>query len=73
MRLLLIEDDAMVGRALKAGLAQDQHATDWVQTAYAAHAAWLSPSAEMTPYDAVIVDLGLPDGSNPHRNCAWSD
>ena len=63
MRVLLIEDDAMVGRALKAGLAQDGHAADWVQTASAARSAWLDPSSDMVPYDAVIVDLGLPDGS----------
>ncbi len=63
MRILLIEDDAMVGRALKAGLMQDRHATDWVQTSAAARSAWLAPSAEVVPYDAVIVDLGLPDGS----------
>lgn len=53
----------MVGRALKAGMTQDGHASDWVATASAAHSAWLSPSSELVPYDAVIVDLGLPDGS----------
>ncbi len=53
----------MVGRALKAGLNQDQHATDWVQRASDAHSAWLAPAAGAVPYDAVIVDLGLPDGS----------
>jgi len=63
MRVLLIEDDAMVGRALKAGLAQDGHAADWVQAAGAAHSAWVAPAADTVPYDAVIVDLGLPDGS----------
>ena len=47
----------MVGRALKAGLTQDRHATDWVQTAAAARSAWLAPSPEVVPYDAVIVDL----------------
>lgn len=63
MRILLIEDDAMVGRALKAGLAQDRHAVDWVLTAATAHSAWIVPAAEMVPYEAVIIDLGLPDGS----------
>ena len=53
----------MVGRALRAGLSQDQHATDWVQSASAAHTAWLAPAADVVPYDAVIVDLSLPDGS----------
>lgn len=62
MRILLIEDDAMVGRALKAGLVQDRHAVDWVQSAAAARAAWIAPAPELVPYDAVVVDLGLPDG-----------
>ena len=53
----------MVGRALQAGLTQDGHAADWVQTVAAARSAWLAPSSEVVPYDAVIVDLGLPDGS----------
>lgn len=53
----------MIGRALRLGLTQDRHATDWVQTASAARTAWLAPSAEHLPYDAVIVDLSLPDGS----------
>ena len=42
---------------------QDGHAADWVQTVAAARSAWLAPSSEVVPYDAVIVDLGLPDGS----------
>ena len=69
MRLLLIEDDVMVGRALRTGLTQDEHAVDWVQTAAAAHLAWIAPSAELVPYDAVIVDLGLPDGNGIDLIC----
>ena len=63
MRILIIEDDPMVGQALKIGLAQDGHAADWVQTVSAARSAWLSLSKDLDPYDAVLVDLGLPDGS----------
>ncbi|MDE2395847.1 MAG: response regulator transcription factor [Burkholderiales bacterium] len=63
MRILLIEDDHMVGRALVAGLAQDLHATDWVRSVADAEAAWLAPAAGTSPYEAVLVDLGLPDGS----------
>ncbi len=63
MRLLLVEDDLMLGRALKAGLSQDRHATDWVRSAAEAQAAWVVPTPETVPYEAVIVDLGLPDGS----------
>lgn len=53
----------MLGRALKTGLTQDQHAADWVRTIAAAESAWLAPAADLATYDAVIVDLGLPDGS----------
>jgi DNA-binding response OmpR family regulator len=63
MRLLLVEDDVMLGRALKAGLGQDGHATDWVRSAADARTAWIVPTPETVPYEAVIVDLGLPDGS----------
>jgi len=53
----------MVGRAMQAGLAQDGHATDWVRSAADAHASWVLPTTELVPYDAVIVDVGLPDGT----------
>ena len=63
MRLLLIEDDSMLGRALLVGLRQDGHATDWVQTAADAHSAWLAPQPSIVPYEAIVLDLGLPDRS----------
>src|SRR2546422_8789975 len=62
MRLLLIEDDSMLGRALLAGLRQDGHATDWVRTAADAHSAWLAPKPSIVPYEVIVLDLGLPDG-----------
>jgi DNA-binding response OmpR family regulator len=62
MRLLLVEDDAMLGSALRAGLRQDGHAVDWVRTADEADSAWLAASGA-SPFDAVVLDLGLPDGS----------
>ena len=62
MRLLLVEDDPMLGAALKAGLRQDGHAADWVRTADDADSAWIA-GGQTTPYDAVVLDLGLPDGS----------
>jgi len=63
MRLLLIEDDPMLGAALKAGLRQDGHAVDWVRTADEARAAWLVAPEAGAAYEAVVLDLGLPDGS----------
>lgn len=62
MRLLLVEDDAMLGAALRAGLRQDGHAVDWVRSADEAHTAWIAVG-KAAAYDAVVLDLGLPDGS----------
>jgi two-component system, OmpR family, response regulator QseB len=63
MRLLLIEDDLMLGRPLLTGLRQDGHATDWVRFAADAHSAWLAPKPSIVPYEVIVLDLGLPDGS----------
>ena len=62
MRLLLVEDDAMLGAALKAGLQQDGHAVDWSRSADEADSAWIA-AGKSAVYDAVVLDLGLPDGS----------
>jgi len=62
MRLLLVEDDTMLGAALRAGLRQDGHVVDWVQTANDADSAWLA-QGDNAPFDAVVLDLGLPDGT----------
>jgi two-component system, OmpR family, response regulator QseB len=62
MRLLLVEDDAMLGAALRAGLRQDGHAVDWVRGADEADSAWIA-AGNAAAYDAVVLDLGLPDGS----------
>jgi two-component system response regulator QseB len=55
MRLLLVEDDAMIGEAARTGLRQDGFAIDWVRDGVAAETALL---AEV--YDAMLLDLGLP-------------
>jgi DNA-binding response OmpR family regulator len=62
MRVLLVEDDAMLGAALRAGLRQDGHAVDWIRSAGEADSAWLVAAAS-APFDAVVLDLGLPDGA----------
>ncbi len=58
MRLLLVEDDPMVGEAVRRGLRQQGHAVDWVREAGAA-----SDALRGEPYDVVLLDLGLPDRS----------
>ena len=55
MRLLLVEDDAMIGRSLQQGLRQDGYAVDWVRDGQAAR---LSLQDEV--YALVLLDLNLP-------------
>jgi two-component system response regulator QseB len=55
MRLLLVEDDSMIGESVRKGLQQDGFAVDWVQDGRAAEIA-----LETIPYDTLLLDLGLP-------------
>lgn len=55
MRLLLAEDDRMIGESLARGLKQDGFAVDWVQDGKAAELAL----AEKV-HDLLVLDLGLP-------------
>lgn len=57
MRILLIEDDMVLGAALRDQLVDDGHSVDWAQRLDAAHTAMASVS-----YDLVLLDLMLPDG-----------
>jgi two-component system response regulator QseB len=59
MRLLLVEDDVMIGESLRKGLRQDGYVVDWVQDGAAAEAA-LQSSERSEPYAMVLLDLGLP-------------
>jgi len=55
MRLLLVEDDPMVGESIRDGLGQEGYTVDWVRDGKGAETAL---GAE--PYAAVLLDLGLP-------------
>ncbi|MDX9844007.1 MAG: response regulator transcription factor [Aquabacterium sp.] len=57
MRILLIEDDAVLGAAVRDQIAGDGHSVDWVQRLDAADSAVAG-----VPYDLVLLDLMLPDG-----------
>jgi len=59
MRLLLVEDDPMIGEALRAGLKRDGFAVDWVREARAAQAALRTAPL---PFELLLLDLGLPGG-----------
>ena len=55
MRLLLVEDDAMIGEAVLQVLRAEHYAVDWVRDGAMADAALKSEQ-----YDLVLLDLGLP-------------
>jgi two-component system OmpR family response regulator/two-component system response regulator QseB len=55
MRLLLVEDDRMIGESLRKALRQSGYAVDWVRDGNAADG---TLSAER--FDLVLLDLGLP-------------
>ncbi|WP_110960389.1 response regulator transcription factor [Acidovorax sp. ST3] len=55
MRLLLVEDDSMIGEAVQDLLRAEQYAVDWVRDGDAADTALCTQA-----YDLVMLDLGLP-------------
>jgi DNA-binding response OmpR family regulator len=55
LRVLLVEDDALLGDGIRAGLMLDTYAVDWVKDGQMALHALADHS-----YDACILDLGLP-------------
>ncbi|MBL8363016.1 MAG: response regulator transcription factor [Rubrivivax sp.] len=55
MRVLLVEDDTMIGESLRDALRGQGLAADWVRDGRAADAALASER-----FDAVLLDLGLP-------------
>ena len=55
MRLLLAEDDRMIGESVQRGLKQDGFAVDWVPDGRAAELALAE-----NVHDLVVLDLGLP-------------
>ena len=57
MRLLLVEDDRMIGESLRGALRLEGYAVDWVRDVALARATLASER-----FDAVLLDLGLPAG-----------
>lgn len=58
MRVLLVEDDTLLGDGIQAGLRLDGHAVDWVRDGDMARRALLDQPEQ--PYAACVLDLGLP-------------
>ena len=55
MRILLVEDDRMIGEAVVQALKDAAYAVDWVQDGITAF-----DSLETDEYELVVLDLGLP-------------
>ncbi len=58
MRLLLVEDDPMIGESVRRGLKREGFTVDWVRDAESA-----APALRTEPYGLVLLDLGLPHKS----------
>jgi len=58
MRVLLVEDDPMIGKSVQRGLRQEGSSVDWVRDGQAAELALTT-----TPYELLPRDLGLPGRS----------
>ncbi len=57
MRVLLVEDDEMLGEVVRNGLTQYGYTVDWVKDGQSAQQAILS---EGETFDIVVLDIGLP-------------
>ena len=66
MRILLVEDDSILGDGIVAGLKLGDYAVDWVRDGESARLALLDH-----PYDACVLDLGLPDGNGMDLLRRW--
>ncbi len=55
MRVLLVEDDKLLGDGIRVGLRQDGYAVDWIEQGDAALRALATDA-----FDLLILDLGLP-------------
>ena len=66
MRVLLVEDDGLIGDGLKIGLTALGFTTDWFRDGREAFAA-----LSAAPYDAVVLDLGLPGMDGMDILAAW--
>jgi two-component system response regulator QseB len=55
VRVLLVEDDSLLGDGIRVGLTQEGYTVDWVKDGQAAESALLTEN-----FDFLILDIGLP-------------
>lgn len=58
MRILIVEDDTLLGDGIRTGLTQNGYAVDWVEDGQAAETALMT-----NEYELMVLDLGLPKKS----------
>ena len=70
MRVLLVEDDPMIGEAIQAALKDASYAVDWVKNGQTALA-----TIDCQHYDLVLLDLSLPgrDGQDVLKSVRAND
>jgi two-component system response regulator QseB len=66
MRILIVEDDALLGDGLAVGLRALGFAVDWFRDGGAADAALAT-----VPYEAIVLDLSLPGGDGMDWLARW--
>lgn len=66
MRVLIVEDDPMIGASIRTGLRQDGYTADWARDGNSAEAA-----VATNEYDAILLDLGLPGRSGLELLALW--
>ncbi|MGA9396113.1 MAG: response regulator transcription factor [Azonexus sp.] len=66
MRLLVVEDDSMIGTGIRTGLRQEGYTVDWVRDGDAAELATAT-----NDYDAILLDLGLPGKTGLELLAQW--
>jgi len=66
MRILMVEDDALLGDGLASGLRALGFAVDWFRDGAAADGALAT-----APYEAILLDLSLPGGDGMEWLARW--
>jgi DNA-binding response OmpR family regulator len=66
MRILLVEDDAILGDGVQVGLTQAGFGVDWARSCEEGRLALTTHA-----YEAVVLDIGLPDGSGLELLQEW--
>ncbi len=66
MRILIVEDDPMIGAGIRTGLRQDGYTADWARDGNSAELA-----VATNEYDAILLDLGLPGRSGLELLTKW--